>query len=85
MKKKSGSLHTFKRKPEHLDNKLNLVSTVWTGPNVQWKLVDTGDGTHYRIEHKSSGRWLSSFPFGANFSLQPKTVTDGKTKWVLEN
>ncbi len=65
-----------------LGNKLNLVDPVWTGHNVQWSQTDAGGG-YVRLIHRSSGKVLTSYPYGANLSLQPTTNTSNQTKWRL--
>ncbi|MBP2000243.1 hypothetical protein J2Z69_001262 [Paenibacillus shirakamiensis] len=65
-------------------NKLDLVDSSVSGPDVQWKLENAGGG-YSKIVQRSSGYVMTSYPYGANLSLQPPSNSSNTTKWLLVN
>ncbi|GKX29692.1 hypothetical protein SH1V18_21720 [Vallitalea longa] len=76
-----GNDSTIKRlhSSSDIDWDVNLVEDIWSGANVQWKLIDAGEGWS-RIQHISSGMWLH-YNGTDSVNLVNSNNTGDNTKW----
>lgn len=64
-------------------SRINTTAATATGDNVQWRWVNVPGENWFRLEHKTSGRWLHLGTNGnaSSFRLVSNSSTGDNTRW----